>query len=46
MHAFDRYRPAAAWSLDAVDALLISGYFGGYAEYSPATAIEELRTAA
>jgi acetate---CoA ligase (ADP-forming) len=44
VHAFDRI------SLDLlrsgeVDALLVTGYFGGYAEYGAETAAEELRTA-
>jgi acyl-CoA synthetase (NDP forming) len=44
VHVFDRL------TLDLlgggeVDALLVTGYFGGYAEYGPETAAEELRTA-
>ena len=44
VHVFDRI------TLDLLgggefDALLITGYFGGYAEYGPETATEELRTA-
>jgi acyl-CoA synthetase (NDP forming) len=44
VHAFDRI------TLDLlgggeVDALLVTGYFGGYAEYGPETAAEELDTA-
>jgi acyl-CoA synthetase (NDP forming) len=44
VHAFDRIALQLLGS-DEVDALLITGYFGGYAEYSPDTADEELRTA-
>jgi acyl-CoA synthetase (NDP forming) len=44
VHVFDRV------ALDLlgggeVDALLVTGYFGGYAEYGPETGEEELRTA-
>jgi acetate---CoA ligase (ADP-forming) len=44
VHVFDRI------TLDLlgggeVDALLVTGYFGGYAEYGPETAAEELHTA-
>jgi acetate---CoA ligase (ADP-forming) len=45
VHAFDRIALQLLGSA-AVDALLITGYFGGYAEYSPETAVEELRAAA
>jgi acyl-CoA synthetase (NDP forming) len=44
VHVFDRL----ALDLLAggeVDALLVTGYFGGYAEYGPDTAEDELRTA-
>jgi acyl-CoA synthetase (NDP forming) len=45
VHTFDRI---ARRLLDSgeLDALLVTGYFGGYEEYGPATAAEELRTAA
>jgi acetate---CoA ligase (ADP-forming) len=45
VHTFDRI---AHRLLDSgeLDALLVTGYFGGYEEYGPATAAEELRTAA
>ena len=45
MHTFDRVARAVLDSGE-VDALLVTGYFGGYAEYGPAVAAEELRTAA
>lgn len=44
VHAFDRIALGLLHS-DEVDALLVTGYFGGYAEYGPETAEEELRTA-
>jgi acyl-CoA synthetase (NDP forming) len=45
VHAFDRL---AGELLDSgeIDALMITGYFGGYREYGPDVAEEELRTAA
>jgi acyl-CoA synthetase (NDP forming) len=45
VHTFDRI---AHRLLDSgeLDALLVTGYFGGYEEYGPATAADELRTAA
>ncbi len=45
VHAFDRIALQLLGSA-AVDALLITGYFGGYAEYSPEMAAEELTAAA
>ena len=45
VHAFDRVAHAVLDSGE-VDALLVTGYFGGYAEYGPAVAAEELRAAA
>jgi len=44
VHAFDRIA-LDLLSCGEVDGLFITGYFGGYAEYSPDTAAEELRTA-
>ena len=44
VHAFDRIA-LQLLSCGEVDGLFITGYFGGYAEYSPETAAEELRTA-
>ncbi len=44
VHVFDRIaRDLLAGG--EVDALLVTGYFGGYAEYGPETADDELRTA-
>jgi len=45
VHTFDRVAHAVLDSGE-VDGLLMTGYFGGYAEYGPAVAAEELRTAA
>jgi acyl-CoA synthetase (NDP forming) len=45
VHAFDRLTRELL-SSDELDALLITGYFGGYREYGQAVAAEELRTAA
>ncbi len=45
VHAFDRIALGLLRD-DEADALLITGYFGGYAEYGPETATEELRVAA
>jgi acetate---CoA ligase (ADP-forming) len=45
VHAFDRLARELLDS-EEVDALLITGYFGGYREYGEAVAAEELRTAA
>jgi acyl-CoA synthetase (NDP forming) len=45
VHTFDRVAHAVLDSAE-VDGLLVTGYFGGYAEYGPAVAAEELRTAA
>jgi acetate---CoA ligase (ADP-forming) len=45
VHTFDRVAHAVLDSGE-VDGLLVTGYFGGYAEYGPAVAAEELRTAA
>ncbi|HEX3834979.1 MAG TPA: acetate--CoA ligase family protein [Solirubrobacteraceae bacterium] len=45
VHAFDRLTRELLRS-DELDALLITGYFGGYGEYGEAVAAEELRTAA
>ncbi|HXD65607.1 MAG TPA: acetate--CoA ligase family protein [Solirubrobacteraceae bacterium] len=45
VHVFDRLTLDLLGSGE-VDALLVTGYFGGYAEYGPETAEEELRTAA
>jgi acetate---CoA ligase (ADP-forming) len=44
VHAFDRIALELLES-DEVDALLVTGYFGGYAEYGPDVAVEELRAA-
>jgi acyl-CoA synthetase (NDP forming) len=44
VHAFDRLTHELLGS-DEVDALLITGYFGGYREYGEVVAVEELRTA-
>ena len=44
VHVFDRLALDLLGSGE-VDALLVTGYFGGYAEYGPETAEEELRTA-
>jgi acyl-CoA synthetase (NDP forming) len=44
VHVFDRIALHLLNSGE-VDALLVTGYFGGYAEYGPDTAEEELRTA-
>ena len=44
VHAFDRISRQLL-SGDEVDGLLITGYFGGYAEYGPEVAVEEIRTA-
>jgi acyl-CoA synthetase (NDP forming) len=44
VHAFDRIALELLRS-DEVDALLVTGYFGGYAEYGAQVAVEELRTA-
>jgi acetate---CoA ligase (ADP-forming) len=44
VHAFDRLTRELL-SSGEVDALLITGYFGGYREYGEAVAAEELRTA-
>jgi acetate---CoA ligase (ADP-forming) len=44
VHVFDRIALHLLNSGE-VDALLVTGYFGGYAEYGPDTAAEELRTA-
>ncbi len=45
VHAFDRIA-LGLLNGGEVDALLVTGYFGGYAEYGPAVAVEELRAAA
>jgi acetate---CoA ligase (ADP-forming) len=45
VHTFDRVAHAVLDSGEA-DALLVTGYFGGYAEYGPEVAAEELRAAA
>jgi len=45
VHTFDRVAYAVLDSGE-VDALLVTGYFGGYAENAPEVATEELRTAA
>jgi acyl-CoA synthetase (NDP forming) len=45
VHTFDRLTRELL-SSDEVDALLITGYFGGYREYGEPVAAEELRTAA
>jgi acyl-CoA synthetase (NDP forming) len=45
VHAFDRLTRELL-SSDELDALLITGYFGGYREYGETVAAEELRTAA
>ncbi len=44
VHVFDRITLALLGGGE-VDALLVTGYFGGYAEYGPETAAEELDTA-
>jgi acetate---CoA ligase (ADP-forming) len=44
VHVFDRLA-LDLLSSGEVDALLVTGYFGGYAEYGPETAAQELRTA-
>jgi acetate---CoA ligase (ADP-forming) len=44
VHAFDRITRELLESED-VDGLLVTGYFGGYAEYGAEVATEELRTA-
>src|SRR6185437_12944722 len=44
VHVFDRIALDLLGSGE-VDALLVSGYFGGYAEYGPETAADELHTA-
>jgi acetate---CoA ligase (ADP-forming) len=44
VHAFDRIAHQLLAGGE-VDGLLITGYFGGYAEYGPETAAAELRTA-
>jgi acyl-CoA synthetase (NDP forming) len=44
VHAFDRITQQLLDSGE-IDALLVTGYFGGYAEYGPEVADEELRTA-
>jgi acyl-CoA synthetase (NDP forming) len=44
VHAFDRITRELLQSGE-IDALLVTGYFGGYAEYGPQVAAEELRTA-
>jgi acyl-CoA synthetase (NDP forming) len=44
VHAFDRIA-LELLSAGDVDALMITGYFGGYAEYGPEMEIEELRAA-
>ena len=44
VHAFDRIA-LHLLSCDEVDSLFITGYFGGYAEYSAETAADELHTA-
>jgi acetate---CoA ligase (ADP-forming) len=44
VHAFDRIAHQLL-SGGEVDGLLITGYFGGYAEYGPETAAAELQTA-
>jgi acetate---CoA ligase (ADP-forming) len=45
VHAFDRIALELLRD-DEADALLITGYFGGYAEYGPGVADEEIRVAA
>ena len=45
VHTFDRVAYAVLDSGET-DALLVTGYFGGYAEYGPEVAAEELRAAA
>jgi acyl-CoA synthetase (NDP forming) len=45
VHVFDRIS-LDLLSSGEVDALLVTGYFGGYAEYGPETAADELDTAA
>jgi len=45
LHTFDRVACAVLNSGEA-DGLLVTGYFGGYAEYGPEAADEELRAAA
>ncbi|HEY5430455.1 MAG TPA: acetate--CoA ligase family protein [Solirubrobacteraceae bacterium] len=44
VHAFDRIARELLASGE-IDGLLITGYFGGYAEYGPEMAAQELRTA-
>jgi acyl-CoA synthetase (NDP forming) len=44
VHIFDRVAHAVLDSGET-DALLVTGYFGGYAEYGPEVAAEELRAA-
>jgi acyl-CoA synthetase (NDP forming) len=44
VHTFDRLSGELLGSGE-IDALLITGYFGGYHEYGEAVAVEELRTA-
>jgi len=44
VHAFDRITRELLGSGE-VDGLLVTGYFGGYAEYGPRVATEELRAA-
>jgi acyl-CoA synthetase (NDP forming) len=44
VHAFDRIADELLCGGE-IDGLLITGYFGGYAEYGPETAADELRTA-
>jgi acetate---CoA ligase (ADP-forming) len=44
VHTFDRMTRELLESGE-VDGLLVTGYFGGYAEYGPGVATEELRTA-
>ncbi len=44
VHVFDRIARDLLGGGE-VDALLVTGYFGGYAEYGPETAEQELRTA-
>jgi acyl-CoA synthetase (NDP forming) len=44
VHVFDRLSAQLLGSGE-VDALLVTGYFGGYSEYGPETAVAELRAA-
>jgi len=44
VHVFDRISLDLLGSGE-IDALLVTGYFGGYAEYGPEAAADELRTA-